>query len=211
MPLVYERAFGGFDTSHKKKAKHQWRLENPIGAGFSVNRKDMEGLALPNLEAPGKLISHWKDKPPVMGFGFIDSAWEPRVKHAGTYDEEWENNQSPLPPMDFNIEFFSAASRGLKSAQYLRGGEPVELINLSPKGELRFNLPSLKLNVTFRIGNTDNATEASLWTILFEPDEDRFYLVWGQSFPVGKQLTKMRHAKVEIEGGGPFSREKSDE
>lgn len=207
MPIVYERAFGGVDDSHEDETKHEYCKENPIGSSFRVKKKSIENGALPNLEHHEQLITHWKDKPPVMGLGFIDSSWEPRIQYAGTYDEEWKNNHSPLLPVDFKIDFFNVASRGLQSPQFLQGGEPVELTNLSPKGALIFNLPQIKINTGFQYGDTHKAKEAQLWTVLFEPDDERFYVVWGQSLAIGKQPSKMRSVTVEIDGESPFSRE----
>ena len=207
MPVMYERAFGGIDESHEEKEKHGWHRENPIGTGFRINRHAVENHPLPNLEDPENLISQWKEKPAVMGYGFVDSSWEPRIHYAGTYDEAWQKNQSPLLPKDFKIDFFNSASRGLKAAQFLQGGERVELKNLSPSGLMEFTLPQIKINVTFHTNETSTSKEAKLWTVLIEPDENRFYLVWGASFPVGKQPSKMRYAEIEIQGKSAFSKE----
>jgi len=200
MPLLFERAFGGYDQSHKNEKDHRWNRENPIGTGFRINKDAVANHLLPNLEDPKNLISHWNDKPPVMGFGFIDSSWEPRIKYAGTYDKDWQKNQSPLLPIDFKIDFFNSASAGLRSQQFVCGGEDVRLENVSQRGLLHFKLPQINIRCTSHIGDTHNTEDAQLWTLLFEPDEERFYLVWGKSFPIGKQLTKMKSVKVEIEG-----------
>ncbi|MDH3214218.1 MAG: DUF2169 domain-containing protein, partial [Myxococcales bacterium] len=41
MPLVYERAFGGADFSHRKASKHRCEERNPVGTGFtSAGRGD---------------------------------------------------------------------------------------------------------------------------------------------------------------------------
>lgn len=200
MPLVYERAFGGVDDTHKKEKKHGWDRRNPIGTGFRLNEGAVEGQRLPNLEDPNHLISNWKDKPPVASFGFIDSSWEPRLKFAGTYDDAWLKDQFPLLPLDLDLRFFNSSTPDLTAKGFLTGGEPVKMVNLSKKGTLEFKLPRLKINLMFRLGESRNPRKANLWTIIFEPDEDRFYMVWGQSFPIGKQPTQMRYVKVEMEG-----------
>ncbi|MGD9201498.1 MAG: DUF2169 domain-containing protein [Chitinispirillia bacterium] len=207
MPLLYERAFGGADTSHEDKEKHTWYRKNPIGTGFKTNRHALENCALPNFEDPDNLISHWKNIPEVMGYGFIDSSWEPRITYAGTYDDAWQKNQSPLLPKDFKIDFFNAASRGLRTDQVIQEEQNVELINVSPTGLIEFTLPSIKINATFHTNEDAAAKETKLWTILFEPDKNRFYLVWGESFPIGKQPSKMRYIEVAIQGESAFSKE----
>jgi hypothetical protein len=204
MPLNYERAFGGTDQTHKNEKKHGWYARNPIGTGFRLNDDAVEGHKLPNLENPDHLITEWKDKPPVACYGFTDGAWEPRVKFAGTYDENWRENQFPLLPLDFDLRFFNAAPPDLTAKGFLQGGEPIQLVNLSRKGVLQFALPKLEISLMFRLGESRNYQKADLWTLAFEPDEDRFYMVWGGAFGVGKQPSRMRYVKVEMAGETAF-------
>lgn len=200
MPLIYERAFGGVDQTHRNEKKHGWDKKNPIGTGFRLNKNTVENHRLPNLEDPDHLISNWKDKPPVACYGFIDGSWEQRLQFAGTYNDEWVENQFPLLPMDFDVRFFNAAPPYLIAKGFLKGGEPVQMVNLSQKGILEFNLPKLEISLMFRLGETRNHQKADLWTVVFEPEDDRFYMVWGGSFCVGKQPSRMRYVKVEMDG-----------
>lgn len=200
MPLVYERAFGGVDQTQKNKRKHGWDKGNPIGTGFRLNKDAVANHRVPNLEDPHHLISHWKDKPPVASYGFNEGSWEPRLQFAGTYDDGWLKNQFPLLPVDFDARFFNAAPPDLIAQGFLKGGEPVQMVNLSKKGNLEFKLPRIEISLMFRLGDTRNHKKANLWTVVFEPDEDRFYMVWGGSFCVGKQPSRMRYVKVETAG-----------
>jgi hypothetical protein len=200
MPLIYERSFGGMDQTHKNEKKHGGNKSNPIGTGFRLNRNMVVNHRLPNLQDPNHLISHWQDKPPVACYGFVDSSWEPRIKFAGTCDEFWLNNHFPLLPIDFDLRFFNAAPPELIAKGILKGGEPVKMVNLSKKGVLEFNLPKLEISLMFRLGETRNHTKADIWTVVFEPDEDRFYIVWGGTFCVGKQPSRMKYVKVEMHG-----------
>lgn len=200
LPIIYERAFGGVDQTHKDEKKHGWYSQNPIGTGFRLNDNAVENHHLPNLEDPTQLISSWKDKPSLSGFGFIDGHWEPRVGFAGTFDEKWRENHCPLLPLDFDLRFFNAAPLDLISKGFLLGGESVQLVNLSKKGNLEFSLPKLDIKLMFRLGESRNPQKADLWTVVFEPPEDRFYLVWGGSFDFGKQPTHLRYVKIEAEG-----------
>lgn len=200
VPLVYERAFGGVDQTQKNKRKHDWDKRNPIGTGFRLNKGAVENHRLPNLEDPHHLISRWEDKPPVAGYGFIEGSWEPRLQFAGTYNDGWLKNQFPLLPIDFDVRFFNAAPPDLIAKGFLKGGEPVQMLNLSKKGIMEFNLPKLEISLMFRLGETRNQQKADLWTVVFEPDQDRFYMVWGGAFCVGKQPSRMRYVKVEMDG-----------
>jgi len=200
MPLVYERAFGGSDLTHKKSKSHGWDKKNPIGTGFRLNKNAVANHRLPNLEDPDHLISHWKDKPPIACYGFTEGSWEHRLDFAGTYNDAWLRSQFPLLPKDFDLRFFDSASPGLISEGFLKGGEPVQLINLSKRGPLEFNLPKLNIRLTFRLGHNRHHKEPDLWTLVFEPNEDRFYMVWGVSYFVGKQPSLMRYVRVEMDG-----------
>ena len=200
MPLVYERAFGGVDKTHKDERKHNWDQRNPIGTGFRVNSDAVEGHSLPNIEDPNHPISTWKDKPPIAGLGFIDASWEPRVEYAGTYDDDWQQRQFPLLPLDFDYRFFNCANPDLTAKSFLQGGEQVQMVNFSKKGVVEFSLPKIEINLMFRLGETRNHRKGNLWTVIFEPGEDRFSLVWGASLDVGKQPSRMRYVKVEMEG-----------
>ena len=187
MPLRYERAFGGRDTSFEKKQKVYFDGRNPIGAGFRMNRGAVENTPVANIEDPKHLIQNWKDKPPVANFGFTECFWQPRSALAGTYDQHWAAQQSPLLPMDFKMEFFNAAHPDLIIKGGLEGGEPVQLVNVCPDGVHTFNLPKYDINVIFRMGDQRQLCKPKIWTVAFEPDDHRFYMVWGCSFDVGKQ------------------------
>ena len=56
MPLIYERAFGGFHEVSPEKTLYEPR--NPIGTGFKGKRsnKEFTDTMLPNLEDPADLI-----------------------------------------------------------------------------------------------------------------------------------------------------------
>lgn len=145
MELVYERAFGGIDREGGDFCK-----ENLVGRGFCVkkSKKALNGTFLPNLEDPHNLIKSWKDHPKPVGFGFYGKAWMPRASYLGTYDEKWREERSPEPPDDFQYDFYNASHPDLQVEGYLRGDEEVVLVNLSPEGIIRFQLPGIKPHCT---------------------------------------------------------------
>lgn len=200
MALTFERAFGGEDKTHEKEKKRGYDRNNPVGTGYRLNDEAVEGHTLPNLENPTNLISNWKDKPAPACFGFIDGSWLPRVKYAGTYDVSWKKNQMPHLPQDFDVRFFNAASTDLCAVPFLQGGEPVALVNFSKRGAIQFTLPQISIQLVFSIGEERFLQKADLYTVLFEPDEERFSLVWGGTNCFGKQLAHMRNVRIETEG-----------
>lgn len=60
MPITNDRAFGGQAKLENMPMDH---AVNPKGKGFCLNKKDAEGVALPNLERPDMLIRSWEDNP----------------------------------------------------------------------------------------------------------------------------------------------------
>lgn len=181
MPLVYERAFGGVDQKSESSNKHGWEKRNPVGTGFGMQAEHVAGQMLPNVEYPEELISSWKHRPRPAGFGPIARDWSPRVELAGTYDEKWQQERHPLLPSDFSERFYHCAPQDQQTPDYLKGGESVELQNLSPGGLLRFKLPRVWLAFQTSFGKENVAHHAKLHTVIIEPDFPRVIMVWHTS------------------------------
>jgi hypothetical protein len=186
MPLVYERAFGGFD--HKGRA---WCPQNHIGRGFigKKTRESVDGHPLPNLEDPRRPIRSWDDHPAPVGFGFYGRSWQPRAALTGTATQDLDPEFGL--PADFDHGFFNGAHPALQVPGYLSGDEEVELRHLTPDGYRRFRLPGLQPRLTLRIydgtGNDEESAErptrshtlpANLDTLVFLPDDGVFTAVW---------------------------------
>lgn len=191
MPIVYERAFGGVDQKSDDPKKHGWERRNPIGTGFAVASEHLVGQMLPNVEYPNELISSWKQRPRPAGFGPIARDWSPRVEWAGTYDEKWEKERLPLVPIDFDERYYQCALEDQQMPGYLKGGEPVELYNLSPGGLLRFTLPRVWLTFNTSLGGEIVEDRAKLHTVILEPDFPRVILVWHTSLPCHNKEHKL--------------------
>jgi hypothetical protein len=187
IPLIYERAFGGWDRSHPDPDKHGFEPRNPVGTGFRSKHGRFEvGIRLPNIEDTKNLIRNYGDTPPPAGFGFTSPDWRPRASFAGTYDSAWMENRMPLLPVDFDRRFFNAASPGLIAPGYLNGDEPVSIEGVSPHGNMVFNLPGLappECRVQL-IGHRDVLVETKLDTVIINMDEDILLLIWRGHLPV---------------------------
>ena len=173
-----------------------------MGCGFAGKRRGRELLELvcPNLEDPEHPLQKAGRTPPPAGFAPLAPSWTPRKEHAGTYDEDWLEERAPYLPVDFDPRFFQLAPPGLVASGYLEGGEPVELVNLSRRGELRFFLPRGAPRVRVRIAGRDEAPRAELETVLFEPDEERFSLLWRAALPCDKQALRVERVRIEANG-----------
>jgi len=182
IPLIYERAFGGWDRGHADPARHAFEPRNPVGTSFRSSGGFEEGLRLPNLEDPGHLIRSLGDRPPPAGLGFVAPHWKPRAALAGTFDEAWQKNRAPLLPKDFDRRHLNAASPGLIAAGYLRGDEPVAALGLQPSGRpLSFSLPGIgppRVQVHLSTVGPPTDVPLNLDTVIVDADDQRVLLLW---------------------------------
>jgi len=206
MPLIYENAFGGL---------HHYRADkpigpdstvafftNPLGKGFIGKRKNNEmiGQKLPNLEDPRFLIHSPQDQPTPMNYGYISAAWEPRKNYAGTYDDHWVKARAPFLPLDFDERFFLNGPTGLSFERTsFIGGEPIRLINLmQAQADVQFNLPVCPLDTAFKFEGQWCESPAAIETILIEPYENRFCIIWKTVFNCNKRPLKVSDVRVDF-------------
>lgn len=141
MPVRYERAFGGtvLDGEGVIQACH---VANPVGVGYMD--ACLPDTDVPNIELPDQLLDARGDACAVAGFGVVARNWSPRVALAGTYDQAWVKQRSPVLPVDFNV----AHHQGAPLDQQFPGdlaGEPVMLRHLTPEGTWQFRMPRLSV------------------------------------------------------------------
>jgi hypothetical protein len=197
MPLTWERAFGGADNRSPDPKKQDYEPRNPIGAGFFCDAAHCGGQRLPNLQDPNNIIVSWGDRPMPAGFGPVPRDWSPRRELAGTYDEKWHKERHPLLPADFDERHFQCASPDQQTAGYLRGGEPVELHNLTPEGTLKFKLPHLVFGFDTRFtGGEAVHHRAVLHTVILEPDESRVVMVWHTTLPCHPKVNRLERTRI---------------
>lgn len=206
IPLTYENAFGGAYITIEKNEKGE-KVEkiilhevNPVGRGYrKLGKTAVNGDKLPNIEDPKQLIKLPGDKPEPAGFGFLSPTWKPRVDFAGTYDASWQKTRAPYLPKDFDNRFFNAAAKELTCAEYLKGGELVLMVGLSPNGSLKFELPMCDLNCEIKVAGSTEKPDLSLETVLFEPDDSRFSMTWRGKLNCDKKALKI--SEVHLHGG----------
>jgi hypothetical protein len=204
MPLVYERAFGGWDRTNPEKALHTCELRNTVGVGFRGRARVFEeGLRLPNLEDPQMLLRNFGDTPPPAGFGFLSPHWQPRAALAGTYDEAWAKTRAPLLPRDFDRRHLNAAPAGMVAPHYLRGDERVTAVGVKPNAQhFSFTLGEPRppvARVALASGETQTVA-TNLDTVILEPDDDRVQLIWRAMFVLKKGPHDVRETEVLRQG-----------
>lgn len=205
MPIVYERAYGGWDRSAADETEHRLDGRNPVGTGFAVREQGCVGKALPNVEDPQQLISRWSDRPSPAGFNAIDCAWSPRRELAGTYDDNWRRTRFPSWAEDFDSRYYNCAPRDQQSDGYLVGGERVDVLNMSENGALAFALPRVQLAFQTRFGTTRTDHEGQLCTVIVEPNVSRVILVWQTALICNRREDQLDETLVVEKLGVPAS------
>ncbi len=198
MPISYDVAYGGSDQSHPDPKRHAAWAENPVGRGFHVNQEKeaIDGNALPNTEETGKPVVAPDGRYRPMSLGPVGRGWQPRLKHAGTYDQNWIDHIFPFLPADFDERYFQCAPDD-QQIDYPQGGEEVVLMNLTPAGRTAFSLPPVELPVTFYPrGRAEETVQAVVDTLVIEPEAGRFSLVWRATLPLRKNMLEIAEVVV---------------
>lgn len=175
VPIVYERAYGGYDQTDPDPKKQYMDARNPVGCGAAAKTRHLIGQPVPNFEYPNGDL----EKPNPAGFGAIDSFWSPRRELNGTYDKAWEQKRRPLLPEDWDPRSLLCSPVDQQPKSHLRGGEFVELINLTRDGVLRFVLPKVYFTFSTRFGRRTEEHRSRLATVIIEPDYPRVVMVWS--------------------------------
>lgn len=200
MPLIYENTYGGSDQHKSDPEKVATCPENPVGTGFTMakGRNQLKGMKAPNIVPyrQGVLDLLAEDKPD--GFGYIPANWLPRSSYCGTFDQAWQKERMPYMPADFNPKFYNAAHPDLITRQYLKGNEPVRIENATPDGLLAFRLPDIPMTITFNIGGRRSTVAPNIDTLILEPDEQRFMLIYRAGLTCDKKMMEVFSAEINL-------------
>jgi len=200
IPLIAERAFGGWDRRHPDPAKHRFEPCNPVGIGFHAKGTRLEeGRSLPNIEYPSARMKHYRDTPPPALFGYVCPHWQPRAGFAGTYDEVWQSSRMPLLPKDFDRRFLCGAPSDQIVPGFLRGDEMVAISNVTMNGRLLFKLPATPPAVCrVRLKRKpDQHLKTQLDTVIINTDEMRLYLLWRAFLRIPKGFEEVEAVQID--------------
>jgi hypothetical protein len=179
-PIEYEWAWGGTDVRDSDPARHAMAARNPVGKGFAVDAQTLLNTTAHRIDYPGASQS----EPRPAGFGAIGQDWSPRRELAGSFDDLWTRTRRPLLPVDYDERFVLCSPEDQRPAKHLRGGEPVELVNLTRGGLVRFTLPRVYPTFATFFGPRRVEHRARLGTVILEPDAMRLQLVFQTALPV---------------------------
>lgn len=179
IPIVYENAFGGVDRSDDKIPVTE-RItfgENPVGTGFAVKSKYLEGMRLPNIEPASHKTQKNPKKNQSIGFGAIDGHWASRADFSGTCDENWNTQRYPLYPLDFNPLFYQWAPQD-QQFDTINSNDTVSFYHLSEEEELHIKVPEVEIFFnTWKNAKTLHH-EAKLQTLLADLNKRKLMLTW---------------------------------
>jgi hypothetical protein len=192
MPITYNNAFGGVEQNTDDPASARTYLTNPVGCGYAPSRRRLDGTAMPTTEERDHPITEPDLQYRPMAFGPLGRGWQPRVRFAGTYDQEWVKHRAPFWPDDFDYRYFQAAPPD-QQIPYPSGDEEVVLQNLTPEGVTRFRLPVMEMPVWFLPHRgKDVRVDARIDAIVLEPGLGRFTLTWRAAMPMRRSCFDMK-------------------
>jgi hypothetical protein len=195
VPLRWEYAWGGADYTDPLRPLEEAR--NPVGRGVTKNPSSLLHQPGPQIEDPREPITGAGGRPTPAGLGAIGRSWMPRRQYTGTMDEAWQKERMPLPPADFDERFNQVAPPEQITREPLRGGERVQIHNLSADGSMQFELPRLHFFVGARLlpgGMTEHRT--MLDTVLLQPSERWVDLTWRAVVPRPRPASRLDFVQV---------------
>ncbi|WPO48193.1 DUF2169 domain-containing protein [Pseudomonas sp. S1Bt23] len=197
--ISYARAFGGSHPIANDPQLRHCYLDNPTGCGWyprSADSADIVGMPMPSTEELGKPIDSPSGNFRSMALGPLGRGWPQRARFAGTYDEAWLADCFPFLPADFDQRYFQAAPED-QQTHYLRGGEDVLLLNLTPQERAGFRIPQMEVPVTFFLKKGGHETvQAVIDTLLIDTDTCQVQLTWRVSRPLQRNLFEIAQVLV---------------
>jgi hypothetical protein len=202
MPVSYDRAYGGADRHPEDPTEHDAYLPNPVGRGWHKHLKNawVDGAPLPNTEAIGQPVKFPGDKYNPMALGPLGRGWPQRARHAGTYDDRWLKDDFPFLPKDFDERYYQAAAED-QQIPHPKAALDVVLEGFTSDGRRAFALPYFEapVHVFPKRGEREDHI-ATLDTIVFEPDAERFTMAWRVARPLKKSMHELAQVLVGKKG-----------
>jgi hypothetical protein len=198
MPITYGRAFGGVDNRSDDARDHVAFAHNPVGRGFHKRLKPewIEGSPMPNTEETGVPVARPDGSYRPMSFGPIGRQWSQRARFAGTYDQQWLDEEFPFLPKDFDERYYQAAPEDQQLSIPV-GEQIVTLLHLTRDAQRSFVLPHFEapVHVFPRRGVREDLL-GHLDTIVIEPDDLRVTMTWRATRPLRRDLFEIGQVVV---------------
>lgn len=197
--ISYAQAFGGSHPMVNAPEMRDCYLDNPSGCGWypaSIDSAEIVGRPMPNTEELGKPIDSPSGDFRPMALGPFGRSWPQRARFAGSYDDAWLADCFPFLPGDFDNRYFQAAPDD-QQTDYLRGGEEVLLLNLTPQERTGFRIPEMNVPVTFFLKKGGHETvSAVIDTLLIDTEARQVQLTWRISRPLRRNIFEIAQVLV---------------
>ena len=201
MPISYDNAFGGTDERMRDPAQLRSYLPNPVGRGWHhhIYPELVIGTPVSNTEEISDPVRDPGGKVPADGVRTDRPRAGRRASGMPGHTTRTGSTTCSRSCRRISTRGTFSVRRRISRLRRRDGGEPVVLINLTPDGRREFALPSVEVPVVFFRRRADRVeTKGTLDTLLFEPDAQRFSLVWR-----AKSEAAARHIRSPAGGGGP--------
>ncbi|UKE46266.1 DUF2169 family type VI secretion system accessory protein [Xanthomonas cerealis] len=232
VPLDYRYAFGGsflLQEEEEAPATHVYKRDNPAGCGWlpgPVDLKDLskparkqlqaeitrlKRLKAPQIEAMDQPVRHPDQPLAAQGFGPLPRWCQPRLQHAGTYDERWQAERYPLLPEDFDPRFYQSAPPDLICPGFLAGDEAIVTMGLLPEGAVAMRLPGeVVLAAATGASGKKQAGPMVLDTVAVDLDVRQVHLVWRGTFERDDPIQHVSLGSINFAevSGNPLAAEK---
>ena len=207
--LRASNAFGGTyqEDAPEKAADERWEISyplNPAGSGYFHKKDKSKQHPAPQLEYSDNPITSTRGDYQLASFGCLQRQASPRKEKAGTCDQDWEDNDCPFYPKDFDEGHFQCAPEDQQIEGYLQGNEMVTLAFLLPGKEVQsFIIPDFKALVLYKREGKGGQQEQpplsgtmNLDTLLIDsdsenPDDWRVNMTWRSRVPKVKAVTQV--------------------
>jgi hypothetical protein len=149
-----------------------------------------------------KALAGFKDLVPALFVRRSDAAVRhviPRSEKRRSASCPKDRSRSRAVKLRVSMFVLTTASLGL-AFSYLAGDETVLLTNLTPDGELRFNLPGDTPRIMLDIGLGERELTATLQTVCVRVEEHQLDLIWAgaHEYPGREWLTEMNRLVAEV-------------
>ncbi|MEX5729106.1 hypothetical protein Ga0609869_002459 [Rhodovulum iodosum] len=199
MAFSYDTAFGGPDAADPDDPAPAVYAPNPVGLGWGQvrNQAGLSGRPLPNTQAVDDPVTSPYGSYRPMALGPVGRGWPGRLRHAGTYDQHWQDAVFPFLPADFDERYFQHAPEDQQIDPPVPG-TPVALANLTPRGREAFRLPpetALPVRV-FRGSETAFDDTLHPDTLSFDCEARVMMMVWRLSVPLRRIISEFTEAWI---------------
>lgn len=177
--LLYENAFGGCIGDKPHYEEGEYFPDNPVGCGFiDVRQADRaQRYRAAQIEAWDAPLREFGQPVRPGGFGPLPAYVPERLQHAGTYDEQWQQEVAPNIPLDMDLRYWNTAPADQRPDGYLKAGDRIRLAGIRPGAPLELTIPPYDAAAVCSYEDGSRVSQAmALDTVLLDLDASRMTL-----------------------------------